>query len=442
MERQKIAIIGSGISGLSAAWLLSRQHQVTLYESGSYLGGHANTVDVETPEGTVPVDTGFIVFNQQNYPNLTAMFKHLNVETHATEMEFAFSLDQGNYEYSSTGANGFFGQRRNMFNPIHWRFLIDLRRFFGTATQQIKTYPTSISLGAFLDCEDYSAHFIEAHILPMGAAIWSTAMAEMLDFPARSFIDFYANHGLLQFGDRPVWQSVVGGSRAYVSKLMADADIEIVLNNPIKQVVRHPAYVHIVDGRDTARPFDQVVIATHADQALALLDTPAPLEHRLLSPFTYQKNTAILHSDPRWMPERKNIWSSWNYMKRGTSYDSELCVTYWMNCLQKLDTKTNMFVTLNPFDEIHPKAIMGQYDYDHPVYNAGAMEAQKHLGAIQGTNRTWFCGAHFGYGFHEDGIQSGLAVAEALGGVKRPWDLENPSGRIAAYPFSNREAAE
>jgi predicted NAD/FAD-binding protein len=442
MERQKIAIIGSGISGLSAAWLLSRHHQVTLYEAGSYLGGHANTVDVETPEGTIPVDTGFIVFNRQNYPNLSALFDRLDVPTHATEMEFAFSANNGGYEYSSTGANGFFGQRRNLLNPEHWRFLKDLARFFNTATTKIDDYPEAISLGTFLDCENYSASFVEGHILPMGAAIWSTAMAEMMDFPARSFIEFYANHGLLEFGERPVWQSVIGGSRAYIARLVADADIEVLLNNPVRRVVRHPGYVHISDARGTARPFDQVVIATHADQALALLDNPAPLETRLLSPFSYQKNIAVLHSDPRWMPKRKNIWSSWNYMKRGAGYDSELCVTYWMNCLQQLDTKTNMFVTLNPYDEIHPKAVAGTFEYDHPVYNAAAMEAQKHLGAIQGTNRTWFCGAHLGYGFHEDGAQSGLAVAEAIGGVQRPWNLENPSGRIAAYPFTSREAAE
>ncbi len=442
MERQKIAVIGSGISGLSAAWLLSQKHQVTLYEAGSYLGGHTNTVDVETPDGIVPVDTGFIVSNHENYPNLTALFKHLDVKTHGTEMEFAFSLDGGRYEYSSTGANGFFGQRRNIFNADHWRFLADLRRFFATAMTQIKTYDPHISLGDFLQSEGYSATFIQAHVLPMGAAIWSTATAQMLDFPARSFIDFYANHGLLHFGERPVWHSVIGGSRTYVSKLMADANIEVMLNNPVKQLVRHPGYVHIIDGRNTARPFDQVVVATHADQALALLDTPAPLEERLLSPFSYQKNTAVLHGDQRWMPKRRGIWSSWNYMKRGQDDNADLCVTYWMNCLQQLRTKTNLFVTLNPYDDIHPKAVYRTFDYDHPVYNAEAMDAQKHLGAIQGINRTWFCGAHFGFGFHEDGIQSGLAVAEAIGGVARPWVVDNPSGRIAAHPFNIREAAE
>lgn len=443
MEKLKIAVIGSGISGLSAAWLLSSKHQVTLYEAGSHFGGHANTVDVETPDGPVAVDTGFIVYNQGNYPNLVELFKHLNVETNETIMNFALSLDNGAYEYSSGGINGFFGQRRNVGRRRHWRLLMDLSRFFRNVLTEIEQHPHAITLGTFLQREGYSDVFVEDHIVPMGAAIWSTDMNEMLDFPARSFIQFYANHGLLKFWGQPIWSTVTGGSRNYVERLIEDGDFERHKQNRATRVVRHANYVHITDERGTDRPFDHVVIATHADHALALLDEPDALETNLLNSFPYQENKAILHRDPRWMPQRRRLWSSWNYLKRGDAGDSKLCVSYWMNELQTLNTKTDLFVTLNPFDEIHPKTIDGEFTYDHPVFDANALEAQKNLWEIQGTKRTWFCGSYFGHGFHEDGIQSGLAVAEQLGGVQRPWKVDNPSGRIASISRPKKiEAAE
>lgn len=441
MDRLKIAVVGSGIAGLSAAWLLSKQHQVTLYEAEGHAGGHANTVDVQSGKDHVAVDTGFIVYNEANYPNLTALYQHLDVATHNTEMTFALSVNSGDYEYSGTGLNGLFGQRRNMLNRRHWQLLFDLTRFFRDARKQIANHPDHMSLGNFLAYEGYSDVFIEDHIVPMGAAIWSTNMAEMLEYPARSFVDFYANHGLLELISRPVWRSVHGGSRTYVQRMIEDGGFEVLRNNRATRVVRHPNYVHITDERGIARPFDHVVIATHADQALALLDQPDPLEARLLSPFSYQENTAVLHRDTRWMPKRKRLWSSWNYLKQNDAADSDLCVTYWMNRLQHLNTDTNLFVTLNPFDEIHPKTVEASFVYEHPVFNAETMAAQKNLGALQGTNRTWFCGSYFGYGFHEDGAQSGLAVAEQLGGVRRPWNVANESTRIA-LPLAEVEAAE
>ncbi|WP_248304498.1 FAD-dependent oxidoreductase [Breoghania sp. L-A4] len=442
MSTQKIAVIGSGISGLSAAWLLSRRHQVTLYEAGDHLGGHANTVDVDTPQGPIAVDTGFIVFNERNYPNLVALYEHLGVASNETEMSFALSFNGGAYEYAGAGLGGFFGQRRNLARPTHWRLLRDISRFFETAQRAVSACAPDMTLGAFLASEGYSETFVDDHIVPMGAAIWSTSMTEMLAFPARSFVDFYANHGMLQFKDRPNWRTVAGGSRNYVQRLVEDGDFEIQRGNAAKRIVRHPGFVHVVDGRGAIRPFDQVVMATHADQALALIENPDPLEQNLLGAFSYQANRTVLHRDVRWMPRRKRLWSSWNYLKRDSGAESELCVTYWMSRLQGLPAHTNLFVTLNPYDEIHPKTVEREYSYDHPVFDTTAMTAQKDLWALQGQRRTWFCGSYFGFGFHEDGIQSGLAVAEDLGGLQRPWQVPNASGRIAAQRPATIEAAE
>lgn len=441
MKGQKIAIVGSGVSGLSAAWLLSKTHQVTLYEADSYVGGHANTVDVETAEGTVPVDTGFIVFNEANYPNLTALFDHLGVESHFTEMTFALSLERGRYEYSGTGATGYFGQKRNLANIGHWGMLIDLLRFFRSAQQRLSAYDETVTLGDFLRAERYSDRFIFSHIIPLGAAIWSTDAAAMLDYPARTIIDFYANHGLLRIIGRPVWRTVRGGSRAYVNALLKDGGFEVMTGNPVQRISRHGNHVHIADSRGTIRPFDHVVLATHADQALKLIENPSTLESELLGSFSYQRNHAVLHRDKRFMPKRRGLWSAWNYLQNGHAGEEELCVTYWMNELQDLQTRTNLFVTLNPKEALHPEMVEQSFDYDHPVFDNTALRAQRDLWMLQGQQRTWFCGAHFGHGFHEDGARSGLAVAEALGGIRRPWPVSEPvpANPIPAWPA---EAAE
>lgn len=441
MSSLKIAVIGSGISGLSAAWLLSKRHEVTLYEADDRLGGHANTVDVDTPDGRIAVDTGFIVYNEANYPNLTALFEYLDVPTEDTEMSFALSLGGGAYEYSGSGAVGFFGQWRNVARPRHWQLLRDLSRFFSTARTRVSSYPEHTSLGAFLAAEGYGSAFVDDHIVPMGAAIWSTDAAMMLAFPARSFIDFYANHGMLQFEGRPVWQTVSGGSRNYVRKLAEDSRMMVLTDSPVERVVRHGHYVHVTDRQGVSRPFDHVVLACHADDALRMLDSPDENEAAVLSKFSYQTNRAVLHRDLRWMPKRRRLWSSWNYLKSDRP-DGGLCVTYWMNRLQNLPGRTNMFVTLNPDAPIHAKAIDAEFDYRHPVFDAPAMAAQSGLWSIQGARRTWFCGSYFGYGFHEDGIQSGLAVAEQLGGVRRPWKVKDESGRLAAAAPPMLEAAE
>lgn len=442
MTQLNIAVVGSGVAGLSAAWLLSGRHRVTLYETDNRLGGHAKTVTVTTPDGPVAVDTGFIVYNERNYPNLTALFRFLGVETATTEMSFALSLDGGAYEYASNGLNGYFGQRRNIASPGHWRQLNDISRFFRSAEERVLQYPDDTSLGVFLQAEGYSRWFIRNHITPMGAAIWSTTMEGMLDFPARSFIDFYANHGMLQFRDRPGWRTVAGGSQNYVARLVAGADMDVHKGLGVERVTRHANHVLITDKRGVTRPFDHVVIATHADQALGLLGDASSLETGHLSRFAYQRNRAVLHRDPRWMPKRRRLWSSWNYLRPSGGAESGLCVSYWMNRLQDLPTRSNLFVTLNPPEPIHPKAVDAVVDYDHPVFDAAAIEAQKSLWQIQGRNRTWFCGSYFGYGFHEDAVASGLKAAEQLGGIRRPWRLDDQSADGAWFPVPGVEAAE
>jgi predicted NAD/FAD-binding protein len=429
MAPLNIAVVGSGVSGLSAAWLLSKRHKVTLFEQDHRLGGHTNTTTVNTAEGTIPVDTGFIVYNELNYPNLTALFGHLGVRTEPTEMTFAVSANDGAFEYAGSGP-GLFGQLSNVVNPRQWRLVWDLFRFFRSAQRVLDNHPEGISLGDFLKAESYSDPFIEDHILPMGAAIWSTPMAGMLEFPAATFINFYANHGMLQAVGRPAWRTVTGGSKTYIERLLEDGDIEAAVHTPIRRIGRTPACVHLEDAHGIVRMFDHVVIATHADQALELLATPTPKEQALLATFAYERNHAVLHRDKRFMPRRRRLWQSWNYIKRGQGLECELCVSYWMNSLQNLPTKTDLFVTLNPPWEIHPKAIDLEVDYDHPVFDAEAITAQRRLWSLQGKERTWFCGSYFGYGFHEDGLQSGLAVAEQLGGLRRPWSASDESGRI------------
>lgn len=447
MSSLNIAVVGSGIAGLSAAWLLSKHHRVTLFEQERRLGGHTNTVDVDTVDGPVAVDTGFIVYNERTYPNLIALLEHLNVQTEPTEMTFAVSVDRGSFEYAGSPL-GFFGQLSNLWNPGQWSLMFDLFRFFRTSQKNLKSYPAGILLGDFLAAEKYSHAFIEDHILPMGAAIWSTPMVGMLNFPARAFVDFYANHGMLQTVGRPGWRTVTGGSRNYVTRLCDDGNFETVSGAAIRRIRRTETCVHMEDEHGIVRFFDHVVVASHADQALAMLADANEEENALLAAFRYERNRTFLHRDKRFMPRRRRLWQSWNYMKQERGLDSALCVTYWMNRLQNLPTTSDLFVTLNPPFDIHPKAIDLEITYEHPVFSNDAYEAQQKLWSLQGKNRTWFCGSYFGYGFHEDGLQSGLSVAEQLGGHKRPWRVANDSGRIylSAMPEETRaiglEAAE
>lgn len=439
--RRKVAVIGSGISGLSAAWLLDKSADVTLFEADSRLGGHANTVTVERPgKKPIAVDTGFIVYNEKNYPNLVALFAHLGVPTLETEMSFAASLHGGKLEYSGSGLGGLLGQKTNLLRPRFWKMVRDIMRFYKIAPDLLNDPALQgVSLGDYLDRNNYSDGFVDDHLLPMGAAIWSMTAKDMRDYPLQAFIRFFVNHGLVQLSGRPQWRTVKGGSREYVSRIMAEFRGTVVLDSRISGIKRTNEGVKILDRAGHLSMFDDVVIATHADQALSLLVDADESEQSLLGAFQYTRNAAVLHSDARLMPDRRAVWSSWNYLSEpGAKGTEQLCVTYWMNKLQHLDEATPLFVTLNPSRPIDRANIIQTFDYAHPLFNAEAMEAQKTLWSLQGRRNTWFCGAHFGSGFHEDGIQSGLAVAEALGGVKRSWSVENESGRIFLTPVKER----
>ena len=416
-----IAVIGSGIAGLSAAWLLSNRHHVTLYESACRPGGHSNTVEV----GGIPVDIGFIVYNEITYPNLTALFAHLKVPTKASEMSFAVSLDNGGIEYAGTDLNGLFAQRTNLFRPRFWSMLRDVRRFYRDAPQHARTLTADVTLGEFLDMHGYGQAFQNDHLLPMAAAIWSASAHTLRAYPALHFIRFCDNHGLLKFTDRPVWRTVDGGSREYVKTLVSGIQ-ERWFGRAARSIRRNGDSVSISTGDGAARSFDHVVLACHADQALALLDRPTERESNVLGAFRYTENRAVLHGDVALMPKRRRVWASWNYL--GAKDNPNLNVTYWMNRLQELPGAPALFLTLNPSTE--PRTILHEEIYHHPAFDTAAMQAQENLWSLQGSHRTWFCGAYFGSGFHEDGLQSGLAVAEQLGGVRRPWTVPNENGRI------------
>lgn len=428
---RRIAIVGGGVAGLSAAWLLSRRHHVTIYEKNGWLGGHANTVDVECAEGTVPVDTGFIVYNPKNYPNFTALLEHLAVPSVASEMSFGASIDGGRFEYSSSFL-GLFGQPRNLVSPRYWRMIADILAFYRVARETPEAHVEGVSLGEFLDRARYSDALVDEHVIPMCAAIWSTTPREMRDYPMRSFLRFFSSHGLLQLAGRPQWRSVSGGSRAYVEAMIAAMGDRVTVRPAARLVLRRAGLSIVEDCEGRGEMFTDVVVATHADEALALMANPSPDERRLLGAFRYTPNVAVLHDDRALMPKARSVWSSWNYIgESGDGDDRPLSVSYWMNALQQLPTKRQLFVTLNPSREPDPATVIRSFDYTHPLFNAGALAAQAELWRLQGRHNTWFCGSYFGYGFHEDALQSGLAVAEALGEAP-PWSAKPQ--RIAVAP--------
>ena len=429
--RLNIAVVGTGISGMSAAWLLSQKHDVTVYEQEPRLGGHTHTV--QTPSGT-PVDTGFIVYNDVNYPNLVALFDHLKVPTKPSEMSFAVSIDGGRLEYGTTTIGQLIAQWRNLARPRFWSMLRDLMRFYREAPSFADVGDEVMSLGDYLDRGQYGRPFQDDHLLPMAAAIWSTPTGQVRDYPAAAMIRFCDNHGLLKVTGRPQWRTVDGGSGEYVSRLTAAYVDRVRLARGVTRIARDGTGVSVTDVSGETAQYDHVVIAAHANQALAMLADPSAEESALLGAFDYARNETVLHSDASLMPKRKSIWSSWNYLSQSTGAETALCVTYWMNRLQSIPEDNPLFVTLNPIRPPRPESIIRTQLYEHPIFDEAAIRAQRKLWQLQGQRNTWFCGAYFGSGFHEDGLQAGLAAAEALGGVRRPWSVPNESGRIHLAP--------
>lgn len=470
-EGLRIAVVGAGISGLGAAWLLAERHAVTLYEANARVGGHTNTVEVEVADARgeptrLAVDTGFIVFNDRNYPNLNALFAHHGVAWHNSNMTFSVSVGDGALEYAGNGPGNIFAQTGNLVRPAFWRLLGSIARFYReTGRLDTRTLPGDLTLGQYLDQNGYPESFVSGHLLPMVAAIWSCPAETARDHPFRSFLAFAQNHGLVQFRDRPQWRTVTGGAQRYIDALLPTIPT-VRVNAPVQLIERDADGVSIHSGGQVER-FDAVVLACHADQALAMLKTPNAAEQTLLGAFRYTRNEAWLHTDPALMPQRKRAWAAWNYLEHSgpavwgsevtgasntTDSDgdsvgapdgrgnSRLFCSYWMNRLQGIESRDPLIVTLNPSRAPDPAHTLYHTHYAHPVFDCATQHAQTELWSLQGQNRTWFCGAWFGAGFHEDGLQSGLAVAEALGGVRRPWQVAEESGRIV-LPAEALEAA-
>ena len=417
---KSIAIIGSGIAGLSAAWLLSKHHRVTLYEAEARLGGHSHSVDVTLDGHTAPVDTGFLVCNDRTYPNLLNLFKTLDVSLCASDMSFSVQVAAEQLEWSGTSLSTVFGDKRNLLRPEFWRMTRDMLRFNREALALLNDPAlTNLSVGEYLTRYSYSHAFRDGYLLPMAAAIWSCPTHQMLDFPAQSFIRFFDPHGLLQLSNRPQWLTVRGGSRRYVERMAADIG-EVLLNQPVQQVSRLLAGVEVATAQSRRR-FDQVVMACHSDQALTLLADADDTERAILNAVQYQPNRAVLHTDSHTLPRRRALWSAWNFHAAEATPDNQpVSVTYLVNQLQPLPFDTPVMVTLNPDTPIQPDKIIAEFDYAHPVFDRAAIAAQAQLTTIQGQRHTWFCGAWTGYGFHEDGLKSGMAVARSLG-VEAPW---------------------
>ncbi len=404
----KLAIVGTGVSGLVAAWLLQREHEVTVFEARHRIGGHTNTVDLEVEGRSFAIDTGFIVHNDRTYPNLTRIFQELGVRTKATSMSFSVREEATGLEYSS---QSILARRRNAWNPRVLRMVRDILRFNRDAVRLVETDDPS-SLGEMLQARGYSQEFVNLYIVPMGASIWSTDAERMLSFPAQTFVRFLLNHGLTSLVDRPAWFVVEGGSMQYVKKLIAPFADRIHLDSPVERIARDAAGVELtVRGRAPQR-FDGVVIATHSDQALRMLADPSDAERETLGAMKYQSNEAVLHSDASLLPRARRAWASWNYHLPKQPRD-RVVVTYDMNALQGLrEAPLNFCVSLNPGDRIDPSKVLYRTRYDHPLFTLESVAAQKRIDEISGPRHTYYCGAYWRYGFHEDGVLSALAVAK------------------------------
>jgi len=412
----RIAVVGGGVSGLSAAWLLSEKYSVTLFEAGPYVGGHTNTVDAEVDGIRHPVDTGFLVHNDLTYPNLVQLFRHLDVPVHASDMTFSVSLAQPDLEWAGTSLGTVFAQRRNLMRPAFLGMLRDILRFNRHAARYLARCGPYALLGDLLDDEGYGQAMRDWYLLPMAGAIWSTPPSMVLQQPARTFLSFCLNHRLLQVAGRPQWKTVKGGARQYVNAMLPRI-AEVRVSSAVHTVKRLADGVEVRSAGHVDR-YDAVVLACHAPTSLAMLDASED-EREVLSRVRYQPNVAVLHTDTALLPRRRAVWSAWNYLA-GPTADTPMSVSYLLNHLQPLPFKQPVIVTLNPQQEPAASSVLGRYEYEHPILDADTVVAQGQLAGIQGRARTWFCGAWTGYGFHEDGLASAIRVAADFG-VSPPW---------------------
>tara|TARA_Y100001970_G_scaffold283221_1_gene397838 strand:+ start:1743 stop:3032 length:1290 start_codon:yes stop_codon:yes gene_type:complete len=418
MKRKKLAIVGSGISGLSAAFFLSKKFDVYLFEKNSVLGGHTRTLNFLENEKKISIDTGFIVFNEKNYHDLTSFFKILEVEYENSEMSFSFSNKNSDFEYGGKNLNTLFAKRKNIFS-IKFIFLVfEILRLYKLSKKLSLNFEhiESITIEDFLIKNNFSQNLCENHVYPMVSSIWSSNMNEVKQFPLQSFIKFFSNHGLFNLRNRPQWKFVKGGSNKYITKLLNKKLFKFETNFKIKNISRNNNKIQIINDKKNIYNFDKIILATHADQAIDLINDISSDEVKILSKFNYSKNTAFLHKDETFMPNRKLIWSSWNFLKNTNS--NEFSLTYWMNRLQNIPSNKSYFVTINPSRV--PKKIIDQTVFEHPIFNLETLKAQKELNKIQGIKNTFYCGSYFGYGFHEDGIQSS-AYLSLLMGIDLPW---------------------
>ncbi len=397
----KIAVVGSGISGLSAAFYLSKKYKVDLFEQDDHFGGHSYTFDIKKNNKTIPVDLGFIVFNELTYPNLIKFFNELSVPYEKSDMSFSVSIQDSNIEYGGRGLKAIFANKLNIFNLNFLRMIKEIMSFYQTAPTLIKKDLNNETLGSYLDRSNLSKYFIEYHIIPMVAAIWSMPLKKARDMPLKLFLNFFINHGLFKLKNRPQWYTVTNRSRTYVKKVLSTISGEVFKNYKVTEINRNEDNVRINIGNEHMN-YDQVVLASHADQSLEILKDSSEEEKRILSKFKYVSNVAILHTDERLMPKRKLAWSSWNSISKG----NQTCVTYWLNKLQNLKCDNNFFLTLNPIYKISNSDIIQKVDFTHPYFNLETLKYQKDLNLLQGKKRTWYCGSYFGYGFHEDGLKS------------------------------------
>ena len=401
----KIAVIGSGISGLSSAYYLSKKYKVDLFEKDDHFGGHSYTYEIKERDKIVPVDLGFIVFNEVTYPNLIRFFKHLNVPYEKSDMSFSVSIKNSNIEYSGSGLGGLFANKSNLFNLKFLNMIKEIISFYKIAPDLLNEEIKEQTLGDYLKEKKFSKYFIEYHLIPMVAAIWSMPFDKAKEMPLKFFLNFFTNHGLFKLKNRPQWFTVTNRSSSYVKNITGKISGEIFKNYKVDKIIRSDDNIRIMIGNDYI-DYDQVVLASHADESLNMIEKPTAEEKNILGKFQYVENEAFLHTDENLMPIKKRAWSSWNSI----SNNEETCITYWLNKLQNLKSEKNYFLTLNPIFKINDSSVIKKVNFTHPYLNSENTKIQKDLHVIQGKKRTWFCGSYFGYGFHEDGLKSSIEL--------------------------------